>query len=329
MLKSIIHSETYLINSSNSINDTSNCARIPSLKNENNNRYSTLLGTSNSKRSNFLKVCSWPFQRIESLNELKREDDTEVRSTDLEEKAMTFSTSRRSNLFPLRNNPSLENIKKVSSRSSKKGSFEPSNRCVVITNITSSMGINSVIQQVCGGPLEKIVRHSNSLEIYFIFPEHAKQFYMYGKNSGLLIVNGLKLKVQWLLDDENNQIISPNLLSQILHNGCRRCLIISKVIPNKKIRTGDKMFYPEPEIHYSSYLNVSEIRSDFNKFGEIMDIGSVISRKLCFSVFYYDIKHAINAKNEFELIGSELNLKYKDWSIWYGKDITDRACFAL
>ena len=39
--------------------------------------------------------------------------------------------------------------------------------------------------------------------------------------------------------------------------------------------------------------------------------GSVISRKLCFSIFYYDIRCAILAKQELDLIGSELNKNIK------------------
>lgn len=145
------------------------------------------------------------------------------------------------------------------------------------------------------------------------------------------MVNGIKLRVEWL-NDENNLInfnLPKSLMTDILQNGCRRCLIISRNIPGKRIRNGDKMFYPEPDIHYSGNLNLDEIRTDFVKFGKIIDIGSVISRKLCFSIFYYDIRCAILAKQELDQVGTELSKKYKDWSVWYGKDITDRACFVL
>ena len=133
------------------------------------------------------------------------------------------------------------------------------------------------------------------------------------KATGLLMVNGVKLKVEWLNDENNlvNSTLSSSLMSDILHNGCRRCLIISKNIPGKRIRNGDKMFYPEPDIHYSTNLNFEEIKNDFNKFGKVLDIGSVISRKLCFSIFYYDIRCAILAKQELDLIGSELNKNIK------------------
>ncbi|RCK54509.1 Sporulation-specific protein 2 [Candida viswanathii] len=316
----------------------------------NNPKFSTIHGTSSSsRRNNFLKVCSWPFTRIESLHDQTKSDDFDFRDDQStlgnDEKNLTitnYSAKKRNNGGPLTGiNPSLENINhvandklyKVFNRVRKPVNEQVSKkRCVVLSNINESMGLNSIIQQVCGGPLEKLVVLPNGkIELYFIFPEHAKQFYTYGKATGLLMVNGIKLRVEWL-NDENNPVnftLSKSLMTDILQNGCRRCLIISKNIPGKRIRNGDKMFYPEPDIHYSGNLNLDEIRADFVRFGKIMDIGSVISRKLCFSIFYFDIRCAILAKQELDLVGSELSKKYKDWSVWYGKDITDRACFVL
>ncbi|EMG49391.1 hypothetical protein G210_5845 [Candida maltosa Xu316] len=320
-------------------------------------KYSTVHGTSStSRRNNFLKVCSWPFTRIESLHDqTTKSDDYEFRddqSTLGDDKNITitnYNSKKRHSRDSVSNsggpltgiNPSIENINhlandklhKVFNRVRKPVSETVTKkRCVVLSNINDSMSLNSVLQQVCGGPLEKLVVLPNGkIELYFIFPEHAKQFYTYGRATGLLMVNGMKLRVEWLNDENNpvNYTLSKSLMTDILQNGCRRCLIVSKNVPGKRIRNGDKMFYPEPDIHYSGNLNLEEIMNDFIRFGKIIDIGSVISRKLCFSVFYYDIRCAILAKNELETIGTELNKKYKDWSIWYGKDITDKACFVL
>lgn len=335
-----------------------------------NPKFSTIHGTttttttttttsSSSRRNNFLKVCSWPFTRIESFQDQTKSDEFEFRDDQStlgnDEKNLTitnYNIKKRNNNGgggggggsggPLTGiNPSLENINhvandklhKVFNRVRKPINEQTSKRrCVVLSNINESMGLNSILQQVCGGPLEKLVVLPNGkIELYFIFPEHAKQFYTYGKATGLLMVNGIKLRVEWL-NDENNLInfnLPKSLMTDILQNGCRRCLIISRNIPGKRIRNGDKMFYPEPDIHYSGNLNLDEIRTDFVKFGKIIDIGSVISRKLCFSIFYYDIRCAILAKQELDQVGTELSKKYKDWSVWYGKDITDRACFVL
>nr|WOG36219.1 uncharacterized protein [Candida metapsilosis] len=355
--------------------------------------------TLSSRRTNFLKVCSWPFSKIDVSTGAKS-GDVSVKDQDSRhfheayDKVRTIATMDKHltpnqnvhNSFnnlqgqqrPLTGNPSLENMgqRRLGERADKLGKVfnrrkhqqksleDGTKRCVVLSNLDSSMGINSVIQQVCGGPLEKVVRISNHrVKLYFIFPQQAKQFYQYGSATGLLKVNGTKLGVSWGDEDycedssdkkaedvENynftfgnfkakpsakGSFLDPHLTlpralyNDILTNGCRRCLIVSKLIVGKKIRPGDKMFYPEPEIHYSQELQIQNIRQDFEPFGEIMDIGSVISRKLSFSVFYYDIRSAIKAKSEFETVGTNLHHKYKEWAIWYGKDITDRACFVL
>ncbi|KAF6063989.1 hypothetical protein FOB64_005573 [Candida albicans] len=339
--------------------------------NNNNSKYSTIHGiSSSSRRNNFLKVCSWPFTKIESFHDsiTKNDNDNDVDNDNIVEfaddqstlgnddgntKHLTiadYSNIKRKNFGGLISdsngggngihgynytlggpnngssgpltgiNPSLENINHVANEKFhkvfnrvKRPPVEQNNkrRCVLLSNLNESMGLNSVLQQVCGGPLEKLTVLSNGkIELFFIFSNMQNNF-----------IHMVKPRV--------NSTLSSSLMSDILHNGCRRCLIISKNIPGKRIRNGDKMFYPEPDIHYSTNLNFEEIKNDFNKFGKVLDIGSVISRKLCFSIFYYDIRCAILAKQELDLIGSELNKKYKDWSIWYGKDITDRACFVL
>ncbi|KAI5950592.1 hypothetical protein CANMA_005252 [Candida margitis] len=358
----------------------------------------TNVNTLSSRRSNFLKVCSWPFSRIDGSNGLKPDDGSiyelesrhfndaynKVKTIAAFDKHSTGNQKTQSSFptlqpqqRPLTGNPSLENRgqQRFGERTEKLGKVfnrrkhhqhsldDSTKRCVVLSNLDASMGINSIIQQVCGGPLEKVVKvSSHRVKLYFIFPQQAKQFYQYGSATGLLKVNGTRLNVSWEEEDyqealqkqkedvENYNLSIGNfkgninskgmaldssftltraLYNEILTNGCRRCLIVSRIIVGKKIRPGDKMFYPEPEIHYSQDLQIKNIREDFEQFGEVMDIGSVISRKLSFSVFYYDIKSAIKAKTEFETNGSTLHRKYKDWAIWYGKDITDRACFVL
>ncbi|CCG25902.1 hypothetical protein CORT_0C05280 [Candida orthopsilosis Co 90-125] len=358
----------------------------------------TNVNTLSSRRSNFLKVCSWPFSKIDGSNGVKSEDVSvkepdsrhfhetydKVRTIAAFDKHLTPNQNTHNSFSniqgqqrPLTGNPSLENMgqQRLGERTDKLGKVfnrrkhqhrnmeDGTKRCVVLSNLDSTMGMNSVIQQVCGGPLEKVVRISNHrVKLYFIFPQQAKQFYQYGNATGLLKVNGTRLEVSWGDDEYHEEsekkaedienygfalgnfkckpsskgsVLDPHLTlpralyNDILTNGCRRCLIVSKMIVGKKIRPGDKTFYPEPEIHYSQDLQIQNIREDFEPFGEVMDIGSVISRKLSFSVFYYDIRSAIKAKSEFETIGTDLHHKYKDWAIWYGKDITDRACFVL
>ena len=76
-------------------------------------------------------------------------------------------------------NPSLENINHVANEKFhkvfnrvKRPPVEQNNkrRCVLLSNLNESMGLNSVLQQVCGGPLEKLTVLSNGkIELFFIF----------------------------------------------------------------------------------------------------------------------------------------------------------------
>ena len=71
------------------------------------------------------------------------------------------------------------------------------------------------------------------------------------------------------------------------------------------------MFYPEPDIHYSTNLNFEEIKMISINLVKFLILVLSLSRKLCFSIFYYDIRCAILAKQELDLIGSELNKNIK------------------
>lgn len=207
-------------------------------------------------------------------------------------------------------------------------------RIIIVKNIVPNSGVNSVLSQVYGGPLERLVYKHNKkgpiLELFFVYPQDAKRFFDSG-DSGLLVVNGRKLKLQWAGRNNSDQIdkvhpsVSKNLLKEIELYGSRRCLIFSKTVPGKIVRSDKKLFYPNPKIHYSE-LDIERIKHDFAGFGDIVTIGPVISRKLCFSIHYADIRSAIMAKRDCESQGSEMNAKYHSWSIFYGTDPTDKPC---
>ncbi|OWB78482.1 hypothetical protein B5S32_g2676 [[Candida] boidinii] len=122
----------------------------------------------------------------------------------------------------------------------------------------------------------------------------------------------------------------------------------------KEIRfeNGSKRRYPDPEVHYVSDFNIEEIRNDFMGYGKIIDILPIISRKMAFSIQFFDISSAVKAKkdcehcpNEGNEAGSEEEVgnfkdalarsatqkemwsKYRNWYIWFGKDPTDRVQF--
>ncbi|KAK6458576.1 uncharacterized protein RJT20DRAFT_4168 [Scheffersomyces xylosifermentans] len=246
-----------------------------------------------------------------------------------------------------RSKASQENISKSSSSKAKVEKAQTNRsqdisryqRVVVISGIPNSAEVNGVLSQVYGGPLERLVFHENggshTLELYFLFPDHAKRFMAYATCTRLFIVNGVPLTVEWASKsntedlDSFHPLVPKPLLQDVVHHGSRRCLIFSKVIAGKKIREPNKMFYPEPTTHFSKNLNISEIKNDFSKFGAILDICPVISRKLCFSLQYADIRSAILAKMEVELDGSTINMKYGGWYVWFGRDITDRPCYCV
>lgn len=227
----------------------------------------------------------------------------------------------------------LKNFEKVSSH--------PSNqkRVIVIVNIPEGTGISSILAQVCGGPMERINfyrgrgnRNANIAELYFIFPEHARKFYEYATTTRFFIVNGYALQVEWAdrsnsddLDEFHPQVPSY-LAKEILHWGARRCLVFSKVVPSKTIKNTNQLHYPSAKTHFTKGLDISQIRKDLVVFGEILDIGPVISRKICFSVQFADVRSAVVAKKVCETVGSPLFDQFKDWSLWYGKDPTDLPC---
>lgn len=244
--------------------------------------------------------------------------------------------------------PSLENISNTSAgdfksdvnKASRKAldSYQPK-RIVLIKDVITSCGAKSIISQVCGGPLERIVFHEHKkgsmMELYFIFPEHAKSFYKFGSNTGLLVLNGERLSLEWANRNNSHEVeychplVPKYLMQEINYYGARRCLIFSKTIPDKLTRHSHAMHYPSPRTHLSRDLDIEEIRKDFAIFGEIIDIASVISRKLCFCLHFADIRSAIIAKKECEHEGSLFNSKYSNWSIWYGKDPTDKPCLSV
>lgn len=212
-------------------------------------------------------------------------------------------------------------------------------RVIVVSNIPKKTGVNGVLSQVCGGPLERVIFYENAIrprmELYFIFPEHAVKFYNFGRNTGQLIVNGTRLVLEWA-DRTNTDnlgthhpLVPRYLLHHIVKNSSRRCLIFAKMVVGKTIKNDRSLHYPNPTKNFSKNLDIRQVRHDFSNFGHITQIGSIISRKLCFSLHFSDIRYAILAKSECEKPGSVMNAKYEGWKIWYGRDITDTPCFPL
>ncbi|KAK6465005.1 hypothetical protein DFJ63DRAFT_418 [Scheffersomyces coipomensis] len=238
----------------------------------------------------------------------------------------------------MKSNVGLSNRKSLESFRTK--------RVIVIRNLPSYTSANAILSQIRGGPLERIVFRTgnqstsnsksntttNSIELYFVFPDNARRFFHYSNNTGLFLINGIRPTIEWANKtnteylDEVHPNLSKNFQQDIVHGGCRRTLIFAKVIETKIPCKNGK---PDAYTHFSHGLDIENIKHDFSLFGEIIDVCAVISRKLCFSLHFTDIRSAINAKRECELEGSDFNRKYSHWIICYGKDITDLPCFVV
>lgn len=214
-------------------------------------------------------------------------------------------------------------------------------RVVVLNDIPPLTSISSILAQLCGGPLERVIfrkdgaKGSNTCEIYFMFPEHAANFYEFSTRTNLFILNGKQIAVKWATRSNTNDLDNSHpsvpvyLLNEFVQWGARRCLVFSKAVSTKSPRNSSTMHYPNAKANFSKGVSYEEIKSDLSVFGEIVEIAPVISRKLCFSVHFADIRSAIVAKKVCETPSTPLNIRYNDWTLWYGKDPTDTPCHCL
>ncbi|QLQ81439.1 hypothetical protein HG537_0F02000 [Torulaspora globosa] len=206
------------------------------------------------------------------------------------------------------------------------GIFEQ--RSIVLANVPRSTGLSSILSQVCGGPLETILLHRNEIdrtlirvELNFLTRDGAVSFMKYSRTN-LFKVNGVHLVPEW---KKLSELQPPPLSAEFLEDipEVCRCLIMKKYASgNKRSKHGDNS--KESAL---DNLDISDIKKDFETFGEIQEIAPIISRKLCISISFYCVHNAIRAMDEYENPASQLYKKYfKTWAVWYGKDITDRPC---
>lgn len=212
------------------------------------------------------------------------------------------------------------------------------NRALILKNFSVNTSTDSIISQITCGPLEKLnYRHhpaNPTLEIHFVLSEGARKFYNYCTTTGFVVVDGKRLEVEWAnesnTEDTTGSMGVPKyLFNEIVHGSARRVLICLKIVPHKPLNHLSLTDFPNPELHLSKDFDIDLIKHDFSKYGEIVEFGAVISRKLCFSIHFTDIRSAILAKTDLENKDSMMNAKYHDWFFWYGKDPTDKPCYHL
>lgn len=208
---------------------------------------------------------------------------------------------------------------------------EQPSRSIVLANIPNNTGLGSILSQICGGPLESVLLCKNEAEnlarraeLNFLTTEGARSFMKFG-STNLFKINGVHLVPCWANQpDAMVPALSAELFEEI-PEVCR-CLIMKKYATNtKRYKHGESSKDPPPDV-----LDMAEIRHDFGLFGTVQDIAPIVSRKLCISVSFYSVHSAIRAMNDYEDPTSVFYKKYfKNWAVWYGKDITDRPCFEL
>ncbi|CAI4052021.1 Ssp2p SKDI_15G3810 [Saccharomyces kudriavzevii IFO 1802] len=208
-------------------------------------------------------------------------------------------------------------------------------RSISINDIPRGTGIASVLSQVRGGSLERIVvyrydtpeRSLHKVDLFFLNCDGAQSFMRYA-TTNIFKVNGVHLKPEWIfLESTYENIMKEQSVNRILEEGklISRCLIVKKSLTKTVLKKTN-----QDKAQNLENIDIQELEKDFRNFGEVLEITPIVSRKLCVSIFFYDISSAMRAMEEYGQKGSYINTKYfKAWTIWYGKDITDQPCIDL
>lgn len=206
---------------------------------------------------------------------------------------------------------------------------------VVIGNVPEGTGLQTVLSQVMGGPLRKIIPQRNDderktlKEVYIEFQktEDCAEFMKYGATN-LFLINGKHPDVEWYFGGETSSDVQKSCSTTSgmkgHHEECRQLML--KKRPYRK--TLNKFTNAEDTLLVE--FNLQELERDFSQHGEIQDITPIISRKLCIGVAYLDLESAIKTMREYSDVHSDLHKKYFDtWALWYGRDPTDQPCILL
>lgn len=215
---------------------------------------------------------------------------------------------------------------------------EPSHRVVVVYS-KRRLELRSVLEQVRGGPLEKVHekkdRDSHLVEIHFLSPHDAQEFYNYCTKTRFFLVNGSRLWVEWDLSYKKRfpmpMLIPPFVLNQINMFGASRCLLITKPMFGKHSkRIGSHMFYPQPPRNFLyEHLNFEELRNELEQYGSVVDITPMVSVNVSFCVHFADIRSAILVKKDVEKPGTPANKAFASLTVAYHKDPCDQKCYVL
>lgn len=206
-----------------------------------------------------------------------------------------------------------------------------SDRILCFDGLPQSVGLNSVISQLYGGPLEKVVYVNEDrtnvriIQAHFFQARDALAFYEFTK-TGRFLINGQVYFPHWANAGIANIYTLPKVIhDEMVYNGARRCLTLSRKANSLSElgEVGTKLK------HYNVRLNtnIEKIRRDFSKYGLIIAICPLIEPTVALSIQFADVRCAIRTKKLFERQSdSSLSRSYAGWMISYGKDPTDRKC---
>ena len=150
-------------------------------------------------------------------------------------------------------------------------------RIVQINDIPRDSGIQSLIAQICGGPLEKIQVTRDpynptaikSVLLYFMSQQAANSFIHYGRTTNLR-VNGHVLKPEWdTKSSDNLSNLNVERIREVIESkgaqkgqdssGARRCIIVKKTGGSGHSRS--RQMYSSRQNLYP--LDIKDLRQDF------------------------------------------------------------------
>lgn len=203
---------------------------------------------------------------------------------------------------------------------------EPSFKIVAITTIPRKLSVPALLNQVYGGPLEKVElirKHGyqyfndervyrlgesidwDGISIFLHFNKHedARAFYHYSK-TGLFRVNDIYLNTVVIPDDGGTSEVEEDrnansVVSELMQGDekARRVLVLKKPVSNKKSSySRRRLGYLDPLSNYTHNFDLDEIKRDFGEYGRLVEVSPIVSRKLCFGVQYYDVRSAVRVK---------------------------------
>lgn len=213
---------------------------------------------------------------------------------------------------------------------------EPARRVIAIY-CKQPLELRSLLEQVRGGPLEKVHRKINKdatvVELHFLNPRDAQDFYNYATKTPFFLVNGSHLWVEWDVCYKKQfsmpMLVPPFVLNQITTFGASRCLLVTRPMFNKSNRRiGSHMFYPQPAKNFLCHnLNFDDLKRELEQYGSIVDITPMVSVNVSFCVHFADIRAAIVAKKDSEKVGSPMHKVFSGLKVTYYKDPCDQRCY--